>query len=51
MQDVLTDQNQDLKNALPEYFSFGFEGPEIDKYKDDYHGIAKNPIFFLEKRY
>jgi hypothetical protein len=51
MQEVLREQNEDLKNALPGYFSFGFEGPEMDKYKDGYHGIAKNPIFFSEKRY
>jgi endonuclease/exonuclease/phosphatase family metal-dependent hydrolase len=51
MQEVLRVQNEDLKKALPGYFSFGFEGPEMDKFKEGYHGIAKNPIFFSLKRY
>jgi endonuclease/exonuclease/phosphatase family metal-dependent hydrolase len=51
MQEVLRVQNDDLKLAFPNYFSFGFEGPEMDKFKEGYHGIAKNPIFFSLKRY
>lgn len=51
MQEVLRVQNDDLKKAFPKYFSFGFEGPEMDKFKEGYHGIAKNPIFFSTKRY
>lgn len=51
MQEVLGIQNHDLKKALPDYFSFGFEGPEMDKFAEGYHGIAKNPIFFSLKRY
>jgi endonuclease/exonuclease/phosphatase family metal-dependent hydrolase len=51
MQEVLRVQNDDLKKALASYFSFGFEGPEMDKFKEGYHGIAKNPIFFSLKRY
>jgi endonuclease/exonuclease/phosphatase family metal-dependent hydrolase len=51
MQEVLRVQNEDLKKALPDYFSFGFEGPEMDKFKEGYHGIAKNPIFFSMKKY
>ena len=51
LQEVLRIQNEDLKAALPHFFSFGFEGPEMDTGDNDYHGIAKNPIFFSKKRY
>ena len=51
MQEVLGVQNEDLKKDLPGYFSFGFEGPEMDKFAEGYHGIAKNPVFFSLKRY
>ncbi|WP_025763600.1 endonuclease/exonuclease/phosphatase family protein [Dyadobacter tibetensis] len=51
LQEVLRVQNEDLKKALPDFFSFGFEGPEMDTGDNDYHGIAKNPIFFSKKRY
>lgn len=51
MQEVLGIQNQDLKKLMPEYFSFGFEDPEMDKFSEGYHGIAKNPVFFSLKRY
>ncbi|MCC9138846.1 endonuclease/exonuclease/phosphatase family protein [Pontibacter silvestris] len=51
LQEVLRVQNDDLKKAFPDYFSFGFEGPEMDAFKEGYHGIAKNPIFFSKKRY
>jgi endonuclease/exonuclease/phosphatase family metal-dependent hydrolase len=51
MQEVLRSQNEDLKKAFKDYFSFGFEGPEMDAFKEGYHGIAKNPIFFSLKRY
>jgi exonuclease III len=47
MQEVLGVQNQDLKKALPDYFSFGFEGPEMDKFAEGYHGIAKIQFSFL----
>ncbi|CAM3359358.1 endonuclease/exonuclease/phosphatase family protein [Zobellia roscoffensis] len=51
-QEVLSVQNSDLKKAFPEYTSLGFEGPEMDMFTDgEYHGIAKNPIFFSKKRY
>ncbi|EOZ95333.1 endonuclease/exonuclease/phosphatase family protein [Indibacter alkaliphilus LW1] len=50
-QEVLGNQNEDLKNALSEYKSFGYEGPEMDFHSSGYHGIAKNPIFFLRDRY
>lgn len=51
MQEVLRGQNEDLKKAFKDYFSFGFEGPEMDAFTEGYHGIAKNPIFFSTKRY
>lgn len=51
MQEVLKVQNDDLKLAFSNYFSFGFEGPEMDKFKEGYHGIAKNPVFFSLKRF
>jgi len=50
-QEVLGVQNEDLKAAMPDYFSFGFEGPEMDAHKTGYHGVAKNPIFFSTRRY
>lgn len=51
MQEVLEVQNEDLKKAFPNFFSYGFEGPEMDAFKEGYHGIAKNPIFFSKIRY
>lgn len=51
LQEVLRVQNEDLKKSFPDFFSFGFEGPEMDAFKDGYHGIAKNPIFFSTKKY
>ncbi|MDF3077714.1 MAG: Endonuclease/exonuclease/phosphatase [Sphingobacteriaceae bacterium] len=51
LQEVLREQNEDLKKALPGYFSFGFEGPEMDEFNEGYHLIAKNPIFFSTKRF
>jgi endonuclease/exonuclease/phosphatase family metal-dependent hydrolase len=50
-QEVLEVQNYDLKAAFPNFFSFGFDGPEMDGHRDAYHGIAKNPIFFSTKKY
>lgn len=50
LQEVLKNQNEDLKKAFPNFFSFGFEGPEMDGIVG-YKGIAKNPIFFSKKRY
>lgn len=47
LQEVLRVQNEDFKEAFPDFFSFGFEGPEMDAFDDDeYHFIAKNPILF-----
>ena len=50
-QEVLRGQFLDLKESLPDYFAFGFDGPEMDRFKEGYHGIAKNPIFFAKKRF
>jgi endonuclease/exonuclease/phosphatase family metal-dependent hydrolase len=51
LQEVLEVQNEDLKKAFPNFFSFGFEGPEMDAHDEGYHGVAKNPIFFNTNRY
>ncbi|OYD43436.1 endonuclease/exonuclease/phosphatase family protein [Sphingobacterium cellulitidis] len=50
-QEVLKGQFLDLKEQLTDYFAFGFDGPEMDQYKEGYHGIAKNPILFSKKRF
>jgi endonuclease/exonuclease/phosphatase family metal-dependent hydrolase len=50
-QEVLANQFDDLKDGLSDYQGIGFDGPEMDKYKEGYHGIAKNPIFFSKKRF
>ncbi len=50
-QEVLSNQFLDLKKFLPGYIALGFDGPEMDKYKEGYHGIAKNPILFSKKRF
>lgn len=50
-QEVLKGQFLDLKNELRDYYAFGFDGPEMDKFKTGYHGIAKNPILFSNKRF
>lgn len=50
-QEVLGNQFKDLKAALTDYYAFGYDGPEMDKHKEGYHGIAKNPIFFSKKRF
>jgi len=50
-QEVLGNQFKDLKASLSDYYAFGFDGPEMDKHKEGYHGIAKNPIFFSKKRF
>lgn len=51
LQEVLKVQNEDLKRAFPTFSSHGFEGPEMDRHTEGYHGIAKNPIFFSHLRY
>ncbi len=51
LQEVLRVQNEDLKVAFPDHMSYGFEGPEMDAFKEGYHGIAKNPILFSTKKY
>ena len=52
LQEVLEVQNNDFKNSFPNYFSFGFEGPEMDVFTDgEYHLIAKNPILFDKEKF
>ncbi len=50
-QEVLRSQFLDLKAGLPGYYALGFDGPEMDRHKEGYNGIAKNPIFFSKKRF
>ena len=50
-QEVLKVQYDDICEAFPDYHAFGFIGPDMDRYAEGYHGIAKNPIFFSKKRY
>lgn len=52
LQEVMGLQNENFKEAFPNFFSFGFEGPEMDAFDDnDYHLIAKNPILFNTKKF
>lgn len=52
LQEVLRIQNEDFKEAFPDFFSFGFEGPEMDPHTDGgYYGIAKNPILFNKSKF
>lgn len=52
LQEVIHSQYEDLRHAFPEYFVFGYEGPEMDAMPDTaYHGIAKNVILFARQRY
>ena len=50
-QEVIKIQADDLRNFFPDFVFFGFEGPEMDKLPEGYHGIAKNPIMFSRVRY
>ncbi|MGM9477466.1 endonuclease/exonuclease/phosphatase family protein [Pedobacter sp. GSP4] len=51
LQEVLRIQAEDIQKAMPNYFSFGFDGPEMDVNKETYNGIAKNLVIFSKKRY
>lgn len=52
LQEVIYTQYKDLCRAFPDYFVFGYEGPEMDALPDTtYHGIAKNVILFDRRRY
>ncbi|WP_316794759.1 endonuclease/exonuclease/phosphatase family protein [Pedobacter agri] len=51
LQEVLRVQAEDIQKAMPDYFAFGFDGPEMDINKETYNGIAKNLIVFSKKRY
>jgi len=50
-QEVLKVQAEDLKNEMPDYGCFGFEGPEMDINPETYNGIAKNLVMYAKKRY
>lgn len=51
LQEVLRPQVEDLGQRWPAYAQLGFAGPEMDARAEGYHGIAKNPIFFLRERF
>jgi endonuclease/exonuclease/phosphatase family metal-dependent hydrolase len=51
LQEVLRPQMEDLERGLPEFASFGFEGPEMETRQPGYQGIAKNPILYPRARY
>lgn len=52
LQEVGYSQYKDLLKAFPNYFIFGYTGPEMDTMPDTtYHGIAKNLILFSKKRF
>jgi len=50
-QEVLKPQFLDLKEGFKDFQGLNFDGPEMDLYKEGYHGIAKNPVFFSKKRF
>lgn len=50
-QEVLKEQAAYLQQQMPGYALFGFDGPEMDAHPTGYHGIAKNPIMWLKRRY
>lgn len=51
MQEVIPESYADMSKDLGAYASFGFSGADMDKFAAGYHGIAKNPIFYLKSRY
>jgi Metal-dependent hydrolase len=51
LQEVLKVQADDFRNYFKGYSLLGFDGPEMDAHPTGYHGIAKNPILFSNKRY
>lgn len=51
MQEVIPESYADMSKNLKAYHAFGFAGSDMDKFSEGYHGIAKNPIFFLKSRY
>jgi endonuclease/exonuclease/phosphatase family metal-dependent hydrolase len=51
LQEVLRPQMADLERGLPDFASFGFEGPEMDARQTGYQNVAKNPILYARDRY
>ncbi|MDO6801470.1 endonuclease/exonuclease/phosphatase family protein [Wenyingzhuangia sp. 1_MG-2023] len=52
LQEVIEIQNNDFKKAFKKFKAIGYEGPEMDPYKDgSYHKIAKNPILYNQQKY
>lgn len=52
LQEVFGAQYGDLQAMFPDYYAFGYDGPEMDSMPDSvYFGITKNLILFSKKRY
>ncbi|MCR5003715.1 MAG: endonuclease/exonuclease/phosphatase family protein [Bacteroidales bacterium] len=51
MQEVIYDSEEFFEEKLKNYYSFGFDGPEMDPYSEGYHLISKNSIFVKKSRY
>lgn len=51
MQEVVYESYAYMKAELKNYYAYGFSGPEMDPYKEGYHFISKNVIFFKKSRY
>lgn len=51
MQEVVPQSYNELAASLKAYGSSGFAGPDMDRYPEGYHGIAKNVIFYRKQRY
>lgn len=52
LQEVFGRQYRDLRTMFPDYYAFGYDGPEMDAQSDTtYFGITKNVILFSKKRY
>lgn len=52
LQEVIEVQNTAFQLEFKNFQILGYEGPEMDVYKDqEYHLIAKNPILYNKKKY
>lgn len=51
MQEVIPQSYAWFVQKMKGYASYGFAGPDMDKYPEGYHGIAKNVIFYSASRY
>lgn len=51
MQEVIPQSYAYFAGKMKGYDSYGFAGPDMDRYPEGYHGIAKNVIFYATARY